>query len=56
MATIAQKNAAVNALRDYAKQLISEKVPGIFQGEADSYLTDAELLGVIDIIVKAIEG
>jgi hypothetical protein len=55
MATTAQLNAAVDAARNYAFAEIKEKVPGFFQSEADNYVTNAELLAAVKVIVAAYE-
>lgn len=56
MATTTQLNAGVAAARKYAFAEIAAKVPSFFQAEADSYVTDAELLVAVKVIVAAVEG
>lgn len=55
MATTAQLNAMVNAARKEAFAEIAEKVPGFMQPEADSFVTDAELLNAVRILAAAYE-
>ena len=55
MATTAQLNAGVDALRQFAFDIIKQKVPGFMQAEADAYVTNDELLAAVKVVAAAVE-
>jgi hypothetical protein len=54
--SVKQLNAAADALRQFAYTVIKQKVPGWLEKQADSYVTDDELLAAVKVVAAALEA
>jgi hypothetical protein len=54
--SVAQLNAGVYALRQFAYTVIKQKVPGWLESQAEAYVTDNELLAAVKVVAEALES